>query len=226
MSVLVCIPTIGAAGSITADLIETLLGEPDVNEIRIFDNSDTHSGIDALDGYKRKGVHFIWQPGETIYRAWNECIQLAGSAGVRALILNDDVRIAPGTSAYMAACLDKSGAGVAGTDPTVGSRAVIPDAMVGERVRGTFRHGGITGNAFMIDPGVDWPHTLVHPDFVWWFGDDDLMFRVEKRATLCRCIGLGVEHIGGASSAAHPVVLESVERDRELLRALWGPDAA
>jgi hypothetical protein len=66
----------------------------------------------------------------------------------------------------------------------------------------------------------------IHTDFTWWFGDDHLFFAAERSGLgLVRCVGLGVEHIGGASSAAHPMVLESVERDRELLRALWGPEA-
>jgi glycosyltransferase involved in cell wall biosynthesis len=221
--VLVIIPTIGAAGSITGDLIETLLGEPDVDEVRIYDNSDTHSGIDALDGYKRKGVHFIWQPGETIYKAWNEGMQLADERDC--LILNDDVRIAPGTVAHMRAVLDFTQSAVAGIDPTIG-HPVVPPTTRAQQVRGSFRHGGITGNAFMTRLGPQWREVQVHPDFIWWFGDDSLFFSAERSGLrLVRCVGLGVEHIGGASSAAHPVVLESVERDRELLRALWGPDS-
>jgi hypothetical protein len=219
MSLLVCIPTIGGAGQLTYELVQALLADPLVDQVRLYDNSATQTGDLQLDSSR---VRYIHQPGCTIYDAWNEGMQLAGSADIPALVLNDDVVIPEQLVGHMVQALKVSGCTIVGVDPDMGRPAVPLETSV-RRVRGSYRHGGITGHAFAISPGERWPALQIDRRFQWWGGDDSLCFAVEREGlALGRCLGLGVGHLANTTGAQHAWTGSAAAEDRVLLEELWG----
>lgn len=216
---IVGIPTIGGAGQLTYELVQDLLADPLVSEVRLYDNSRGKTGDMQLVDDR---VRYIHQPGRTIYHAWNETLLLAHVRGLHALVLNDDVVIPEGLADHMVRAL-RMGTSIVGVDPDVG-RPAVPEHVQMRKVRGSYRHGGITGHAFMCAPlyGLE-ILPLVHEGFQWWGGDDDLFFRYEQEGlALGRCIGLGVGHLAETTARQHAWTGVAAAADRVLLEELWG----
>lgn len=193
----------------------------------VLDNGSTDETPAFLADLAERDQRFGLIPaaGWTVYEMWGLGVDLARELGAEAVaVLNNDLVLAPGTIAQLTAAIEETGAWVA--YPNYDRPLLLPVEELGVReTSGTYRHGGMSGSAFMLDVRegrVDWK-PLVDPGFKFWYGDDDLAFTVEQQGgRQVRVSGLGIEHTGGATTALHPEMLRSVGDDQALCVRKWG----
>jgi GT2 family glycosyltransferase len=90
-------------------------------------------------------------------------------------------------------------------------------------VRTTFKGRGLAGFAFMVR-GEVFDRVAFDKGFRWWYGEDDLVARIEAEGGRVGIVGdATVEHIGGGSQTIRytPEVLAVIERDRRRMWAKW-----
>lgn len=187
----------------------------------IFDNGSgfmTRALIDGYVGSKRAEV--IDAEGMSLYAMWNAGWQMAGT-DAEVAFLNSDIDFHPGTLHHMAEALRAY--------PKLG--AVCPDYRVQmsdrpptcgklERVKGSYRHGGLCGWCFMVRGSLD---LRVDESFEWWCGDDDLFFQVDAAGyELAILSDLALDHVGEASARHFPELDDAKDRDLRRVRAKWG----
>lgn len=87
---------------------------------------------------------------------------------------------------------------------------------------GTYRHGGMSGFCFMIKRNkITWS-PLVDPQFVWWGGDDDIAFNIEKHGgKQVRVVGLPVTHLM-EGTARHYSLGKQKAADLAAVKRKWG----
>lgn len=133
--------------------------------------------------------------GQGIYAMWNRGWRYAIAEGYDAVaLLNDDVRILPGTIALLELALHADhDIGVVYPDWPLPLDAGLPDYLRLQPTEGTVKDGGMTGFCFMFR--TDLPVPLFDEGFGWWCGDDAFE-RDVRRAGLrvCRVAGLPCEH--------------------------------
>lgn len=201
MRVLVVIPTRYESDRLAA-LLECL---DDADDVLVMDNGhETPVGVDAR--------------GLGIYAMWNLGWAYARAAGYDAVaILNDDVRILPGTIGVLRKALAVA--------PRIGvvyphwPRPLTDGMPAGFRVTptaGTVSDGGMTGFAFMFR--ADLPVAPFDEGFGWWYGDD--AFERSVRAAgyvVARVEGLPCEHDSDSEAngwARRPELRDIAEQDR------------
>jgi GT2 family glycosyltransferase len=121
-----------------------------------------------------------------IYRMWNEGVRRA--KGDYIAVLNDDIKILPGTLPLMARILEaKPKLGVVYPDQWAPLEAGLPEKIQIQLTEGSARVGGMAGFCFMFRRGLMLPFD---ERFNWWFGDDQFEFDV-------RAEGLQVGRVNG-----------------------------
>lgn len=217
-SVNVCIPTVGES-ELLPELINVLDADPAVGRIDLYIN-EVNGLTRVLELIKDCPLAFVSvgtiEP-ETFYRSWNHAIAVAREEGHKLAILNDDI-VLPKHQPITAALTvwdDHPDVAVLGFDHT-------EQVTVAEGLRycsGSFRHGGIPGFAFMVDPlRVE----EVDPAYEIWYGDDDLFFTTQRNGhRLGRCY-LQVRHAASTTLNRRAWVAAAAQRDRERWEAKWG----
>lgn len=175
----------------------------------------------AFDGPRRAdGLYatHLQRPSWGIYKTWNFGMRVGALFNVPTLILNDDIILPPSSARDV--CLELLTSDYAIIGFNYDARKFPPPEIVA--VRGTYRHGGIGGFAFGVNPRRC---ARVDQRFMWWGGDDDLMFATEA---LGGKIGIGpwskVEHPRPSLTAnAHPELLPEgwAANDHALLVEKW-----
>lgn len=164
----------------------------------------------------RSGVHTQIAPGQSIYRTWNEAMDVAKRRGSPLLILNDDIELTVESIRLMLHELRMNDQWtVLGFDYLDSVHLTIESTSV------TFRQGGLGGFAFAVDP-MTCPK--VDERFKWWYGDDDLVRRCIKQSLRVGILrGCPVIHHSSWSMNSFPHLLpEGWEHDdRELYAELW-----
>ena len=204
----------------TAPLVEQLLIGDKVDEIWIYDNGSTdntrnwimnRSNIDSRLKYVDA---YDWK----FYDMWNDMIKrAAGIGGVRLAILNNDIRLphmalktmADNMGDYKIATIDKnrnSFQPIEGPNPT----------QVGWVHR--------CGWAFMLDADF-WKgqEFAIHPEFIIWWGDDDLYRRCEVRGgKICCMVGIGCDHAVSATDSEYVGnKYEDTQQDMKKFEEIW-----
>jgi hypothetical protein len=154
--------------------------------------------------------------GYSIYEAWNRGMDMANDNAWDCAVLNDDIVLPDGSIAEAQRCLDDACCLVGlnyGPGPGVGDHGF-------KLVTGTFMDGGVGGFAFVVDPAMC---PRVHPDFRWWYGDDDLMRRVAAMRMQARiAFGAPVEHPEPSTSGNQmDWRLAAIAEDERLFQDLW-----
>ncbi len=152
------------------------------------------------------------QYGHAIYRMWNAGVQLARSNGATEIaILNDDVRLLPGTLQALATAL-RSEPDVAVVYPDERASVLAPMGL--QSTEGTWGSGGMTGFAFMFK--VELPLPGFDEAYGWWYADD--AWERDVRAAgyrVCRAVGVPVGHTpNGSASKRWDELAPVIEADR------------
>lgn len=204
-------------------LVEVI--RPDVAEIVLLDN-----------GHRAPLPGSIDSRGIGLYRMWNMGTDIARSrsAAVNVAILNDDIRILPGTLLVMAKALR--------AEPRIA--CVYPDARIAlsrglpEKTRYTVSEDPaagreMTGFCFMFKGELPLPP--FDEGYAWWYGDSQFDETVKLAGYgVARIDWLPIEHKSDAEAndwARRPELKAAVERDgvrwaelhRELRNGRWWP---
>ena len=176
----------------TAPLVESLLIGDEIDELWIYDNGSTDNTklwimnrmvIDKRLKYKDCN-------DMKLYDMWNHMIKTAADiGGVKLAILNNDIRLpfmalktmANRMKYYKIATVDTS-------KRSFDSIELVRPIEVNWQNR--------VGYAFMIDADF-WKNQqfAIHPDFILWWGDDDLFKRCQnRRGKICKMTGIGIDH--------------------------------
>ena len=154
--------------------------------------------------------------GHRIYNMWNSGLEgLAGYEYVA--ILNDDIRLLPGTLHVMAGVL-RGNLEVGIVYPDVRAPFThLPDMVALEETEGTWGAGGMTGFCFMfrVLDGL----TRFDESYRWWYGDDDFEERMRLSGRkVCRVVGLPIVHTAdGSAGKVWDELSPLIAQDR----ALW-----
>lgn len=211
----VCIPTVGES-ELLPHLIATLQADETVRRIDLFVNEPERM-VDVLDQLASlERVHTNTAPERALYPSWNTAIRRARREGVKLAILNDDIAL-PFEKPIFKALKIWQGCGadvaVLGFDHTDTVKSGI------HLCRGSYRHHGVPGFAFMVDPEKV---REVDERFQWWGGDDDLFFQAEADGhKLGRCY-VRVQHSAESTASKRPWTHEVRGEDRALMQEKWG----
>lgn len=210
----VCIPTVGES-ALFPHLIATLQADESVQRIDLFVNEPDRM-VDVLDQLESlERVHTNTAPERQLYSSWNAGIRRARRDGVKLAILNDDIAL-PFEKPIFKALREWSShpeVAVLGFDHTDTVKSGL------HFCRGSYRHNGIPGFAFMVDPGKV---TEVDERFQWWGGDDDIFFQAEADGhKLARCY-VRVQHSAETTASKRSWTHEVRSADRALMQEKWG----
>lgn len=207
----VCIPSIGESGQMLHDLVEVCKDEADV--VEVWDNQDTLAPISDIE--------VVRCPVNSIYTEWNLFARDYGDTHHLAF-LNDDIEMARGTLSALRRACETSGVGIASVAPSP-NIARVPAVCRPRVVSGTYRQGGICGWAFMVAEGC-YPHEGVNVDFQVWYGDDDLVWKIQANGhRAVRCDDLTVRHEASTTVNCLPWVPEAQAADSALWQSLGRP---
>jgi glycosyltransferase involved in cell wall biosynthesis len=196
------------------------------NEILLFDNGSSERTLGILRDWESAWrVRLFERPAAGIYQMWNEAWDWCSAKHTKAnlAILNNDIVIPDRFIQRLARKLrDFDDVGVVYPDYSA-SVSELSSASGLLYTHGTYRHGGMSGWAFMVK--TEMRSNGVPPiddQFVWWAGDDDLAFAVEAAGyRQARVQGLSVEHLGGATPLSEE--LDNVRLDDlKRCQAKWG----
>jgi GT2 family glycosyltransferase len=204
----------------TAPLVEQLLIGDQIDELWIYDNGSTDQTMNwALHRSKIDDrLKYIDATNWKFYSMWNDMISNAAKiGGVKLAILNNDIRLphmalktmADNMGDYKIATIDK-------TRTSFESIEAPTPIQVGWIHR--------CGWAFMIDADF-WKgqEFAIHPEFIIWWGDDDLYRRCEVRGgKICCMVGIGCDHAVSATDTEYSGNKhQDIEFDRATFDRVW-----
>lgn len=221
----VCLPTRSYPGVV--ELVQFLLTE-EIDGLDIFDNGHGIETAGKLAEIEARDERIrVWDArGDGIYKMWNDGIKTAledFEGPVNVAILNDDIKVLPGSIEVMAEHLRRDpDLWLVCADYTRTTKQTVHSIVV-DHVRGTYRQGGICGWCYMVKGEKfrgDVP--FIDEGFEIWYGDDDLAYSITKAGgKLAILRGLPVDHVGEATVSLLPETHEMKERDRERFEAKW-----
>lgn len=192
----------------------------------VVDNGDTYQEQIDLPlanfqrWYEPRNISAMWNYGITEARrlTWRRTDQGEHFT----LVLNDDVRLPPGSIWRLLECLEDTRADIAHPDLSEQLRAGEYTLSTGipEPKRNLYYR--MTGWCFMMRGAAGF-----HADerFVWWCGDDDLEWRVRiNGGGVARVGGTGAQHLDpdGWRRDYAGELLESAHEDMDRFKNKWG----
>lgn len=210
----------------TKSVTQQLKSMPGWEKCFIFDNGsvdDTPSFLEQLSSDFPRFIP-INAEGKTIYEMWDWGFNLAEGAD-HVLFLNNDLEMHPQTIVHLNKAL-ASNDNVWISYPDYSIKVTYPgfagDLTNYKITRGTFRHGGMSGFCFMLKKSkINWS-PLVDPQFIWWGGDDDIAFEVEKRGgQQVRVLSLPLTHLIEGTARHHDLGAQKAKDLKAVIRK-WG----
>jgi glycosyltransferase involved in cell wall biosynthesis len=215
----VAIPTLECVTYLPT-MIPSLLADPAVDRLVIMDNGHGPEGQQLIQSFSDPGRYFhVDTRGLTLHAQWNWAWDWVGSGPETNLcLLNDDLILPDNLVSHLAAALD--------ADPDLW--LVCPDytrthaeGIDGPRleyVRGSYRHGGAVGWAFMFRTGLRQSHGLppFDEEYRWWFGDDEHFYQIMERGGRLGVLrGLPLEHPHETTARNHEWTMVAREQDKQ-----------
>lgn len=217
----------------TAPLVEHLLLHDDLDQIWIYDNGSTDITREWVENRKNidQRITIFDVPDMKIYDMWNDMILIAAEEYKTSnlAILNNDIRLPPYAIRDMSLMMRKEDYQIAAVDPTrtglytfsIGwwdlSRALPhPIQPYCERLH----IGDRIGWAFVVAAEF-WKNEkyAIHPDYIHYFGDDDLYRRAMHRGgNACIVRGIGCDH---AESTTGGIDGDLWKHDEDIYMRLW-----
>lgn len=207
---------------ITQSIVEQLQQQIGWEKLWIFDNGSVDNTWDYLMKVSSEDSRIcpINALGAGIYDMWDEGFRVSLHEGADFVaILNNDLILSFNTIQIMKNALSyNKDAWIAYPD----YNAQFPGTINYRETKGTYRHGGMSGFCFMLKAKkIDWS-PLVDPRFIWWGGDDDIAFEVEKRGgQQIRVMGLPVEHLHEGTARHHDLGIQK-GLDMQSIFIKWG----
>lgn len=225
---MVAIPTIEAFHTLRP-LVHRLLRDRAVTQLLILDNGHKASAarrwLYSIGDDPR--VEVLNTRGDSLYRMWNDAWTRARYRGFDYLaVLNDDIVIPDGLIGHLAAALDDDpGLWLVApewTRPLSAGVDITGDVLP---VRGTQRHGGISGWCFLVR--VDVPVPPIDEQFEWWCGDDDLAEQVHRAGGRIGIVeGLPLDHEAETTARRHSWTYRAKWDDARRYEEKYGPGSA
>ena len=219
------IPTIGRS-PLLIPLLSRLIADgvniiwlPD-NEITepthaLFRQLEMHGESIEIKNALSSGKIVAYKTDGAIYDSWNSAMDRSTNTPIA--ILNDDIILQKGSLAEAFRHLDKN-------TPLVGLEYLHPNLTPhesGTRVaHGTYKDGGIGGFGFVVNPDKC---PRIHPDFTWWYGDDDLVRRIWAQGNrTVVATGAIMDHPNPSTTGNQvPALMEACTADMALFDELW-----
>lgn len=206
----------------TAPLVESLLIGDEIDELWIYDNGSTDATAEWVQHRSEIDPRLVYVGAEDmrLYDMWNDMILTAAVVGeVRLAILNNDIRLPHKALKKMAELMDGYQMSIIDKDRS-SFDGISPDAHA-QNTHWNHR----TGYAFMLEADF-WKgqEYAIHPEYIIWWGDDDLFRRCETGGgKICRIVGVGCDHSEWSSDPEYRGdKWKDVEIDRETYRQMWG----
>lgn len=212
----VFIPTLGRS-PILEQLLKDLRTDPIVEDITVADNGIYNiESWDSVDyACHKNGAIFLNQSGVRFYAMWNQAIERAAETTGKVAILNDDIAIPPLMVTHLRDALVANDLTLICPDYQMSLDAPTKPFRI-ERVRGTFRHGGITGSAFLVDATRA---PVIDERFQIWYGDDDFVWKITQAGGGVAILrGLPLDHLGSITVNSMSWVPAAIREDI----TLWG----
>ena len=216
----VFLPTLGMSPALPA-LLSDLRSDSIVSDIVVGDNgidSDTYDFV--KHDCQSNNATFLDQRGVGFYTMWNQAIDRAAATSGKVAILNDDIRIPPRMISHLENALVAHDLTLVCPDYQSSNDLLDTDTTSFriEYVTGTYRHGGITGSAFLIDAKRA---PIIDERFRIWYGDDDLVWKISKAGGKIAILrGLPLDHVGSVTVNSTPWVPAAIREDVSLWESL------
>jgi len=215
----VFIPTLGRS-HLLGQLLSDLRKDTIVEDITVADN-----GIDNIESWgfvdwpcKKNNVTFIDQRKVGFYAMWNQAISRARETTGKVAILNDDIAIPPKMITYLHRDLVAHDLTLICPDYEMRVDSPVRKPLQIKRVHGTYRHGGITGSAFLIDA---FRAPVIDERFRIWYGDDDLVWKIKQAGGSVAVLkGLPLDHEGSLTVNSTSWVPAAIREDVALWESL------
>jgi len=221
----VTIPTIGYS-ELLIPLVNELERDRAVDKILLTVNLEEY--VEPIQDFFRFGEPNIevvetWPQGKSLYHGWNTAIEMAREADAWLAVLNDDIRILTlhAISHITGLMAENPSYAIVGLNWLESPESTSPGARPLRAVRGSYRHHGVGGFAWVCDPHKV---ALVPDDFVWWYGDDHIFLSAERDGHL---LGIAehahVEHAHAmtANSGAHDWANAAIPSDTNAFQRIW-----
>lgn len=224
LQTMVAIPTLGESPWLP-DMVASIMADPGVDRLVILDNTPGDRfvfQVETLDNtWARRDIHkwMVHKVSGSVYHLWNLAIRMARlnyapSDSVSLVILNDDLELPPGACGSLSVARREGAWAILGA-----GYGEQPEDT--QEVWGSYRHGGLGGFAFAVDPRAVEP---IPACYSWWYGDDHLIN--ETRANGGRvgvCGTVRVTHHASTTGNAHwDRLAPLVALDTEAYRERWG----
>jgi GT2 family glycosyltransferase len=184
------------------DMLENLLPSmKDADEIIVLDNGlskEKYTKLMQSDARRMGNFWILPTEGLSIYQMWN--LGWAMYPNTHLAILNDDIYFLPGTLAELSrALIDNPEIAAICPDYNRPTEAGMSPAIVVMPTTSTYGNGGLAGFAFMLNTSL--PIPKIDEKFQWWYGDDDLVYNIERAGyKVAKLLGVPVAHAQGLSS--------------------------
>lgn len=221
----VLIPTIAQSPLLPFVLNAVLLDPATERVILTVNNSD------YLDDVKLVHESYEFNPkievidlshlGLSIYYGWRYGLAVAKHDGKYLALLNDDIEFTCSNPIQSAedVFIDHTNLAILGYNYG-GAAAGQPYFSP---VWGSYRHGGVSGAAFMVDPRRC---ASPNPKYTHWMGDDDMFINTSKLGfSVAIANYLTYTHVSETTARLHPWTFDARHKDIELWREEYGPNS-
>lgn len=214
----------------TRYVAELALADPDVDLVVLADNGSASypvlSWLESLSAEPRVRVEHRppLGPETSLYRIWNDHLELAQEIGANLVLVNNDVRLAPGSFGLLGRALADAPADVAAVYPDW-RRPLDAGLELGEltRTRGAWTKGGLSGFAFAVRTSLVEPLGPIprfDERYAWIYGDGDFVEGLELEGYIAaRVEGLPLEHDQSTTARSVPWTRAAKRADTDRRKA-------
>lgn len=195
---------------------------PDPNKVVIVDNGSM-PGVRQYAGSVMVARSVLCRPmiQPNLSKLWNDGLDEAdrlATGPYEVAVLNDDLRVPPGTLEMLAEALRLYDAAAAFPDVFGELRPGQVDILHEAKPHNLFHR--MTGYCFMLKGELG---LRLDERFRWWYGDDDLEWRAAQHGGVARVGGVTVEHLHPNESTHYsPELTEQTRLDRAAFVEKWG----
>lgn len=216
----VAIPSIENIDGLAA-LVTTLVDDDAVDRVYVLDNGHPPENLGRLP---RSGkVMRLPCAGLGLYRMWNLAIEMARDHEY-VMLANDDIVLAPGSVTELVNAMNyRPDVWLMSPDRDRPLEVGIDDLAKVRYTRGTYRHGGVSGWCMLLRTAPVRGLEPIDENFGWWYGDDDLAFKVEDGGgKLAVHTGVPLVHEHETTARNHEWTFAARERDHVYAKEKWG----
>ena len=220
----------------TAPLIEHLLLAEQLDEVWLYDNGSTDITKKWINNRSKidKRLIYVEASEMRLYDMWNHMIKTASIADskVNLAILNNDIRLPHNSISTMSNLMRSGRYNLVAVDP---ARPAIYTKTINI-------YGGENTVPTPIDPFIEkmgpknrigWAFVVtaewwkdqkfaIHPDYIIWYGDNDLYLRTHKRGGKIGWVrGVGCDHAIEQSDSEYPQKWEHAAIDSNTFKKMW-----